>query len=71
MISNSSNLGFTVVEESKTLPPTPQIPEEHVFWRNDQEIEFKIILREHNTERQRYLVLSKIEKALFILRWDT
>jgi hypothetical protein len=50
---------------------TPQIPEEHVYWRNEQEIEFKIILREHTVERQCYLVLSKIEKALFLLKWNT
>jgi hypothetical protein len=45
-----------------------QQPEEHIHWRNDKEIEFKIILKELNSERTRYLVLSKIEKALFFLK---
>jgi hypothetical protein len=40
-----------VVEESKSLPPNPLFPEEHVAWRNEQEIEFRIILKEHGVER--------------------
>ena len=50
------------------MVPIPVLPEEHVQWRNDQEIEFKVILRDMNNEKMRYLVLSYKERALFFLR---
>jgi len=48
--------------------PISTAPEEWVEWRNEFEIEFKVILKELSNQRERFLVLSLRERALFILR---
>ena len=42
--------------------------EESVTWVSENQIEFKVILRELNTERKRYLVLNIKERLIQLLR---
>ena len=52
---------FQIVKE------LPSYPEEDVDWLNDNEVEFKVIAKELNVERRRYLKLNLAARVIYVL----
>jgi len=60
--------GFMVVGSGSPGGKGEEVPEESVAWKNEFQIEFKIILTEMNNDRRRYLVLNIKNRHIQILR---